>query len=156
MKTTLLITYIFKIVAVIIFLSGIVPTVGGLVWWRYVHNFVQSAEQAEGTVIEIVEDRAKEGGTVYRPVIEFTDQFGQRHEHRASVGTGISSLVPAVGDKIQILYDRDNPKSAEINHWLHLYFGPGICLTLGIVPFVLGICMFVAAWLVARKATRLA
>jgi hypothetical protein len=152
-NTVLLITYFFQIIAVIIFLSGIIPTVGGLVWWRYVHNWAQSAERVDGTVIELVE-RNTEGGKTYSPVVEFSDSLGQRHEYHSST----SSYPPrhAVGEKVPMLYDRDNPKSATIHHWFYLYFGPGICFSIGIVSIFLALILFVAAWLAAHRATRLA
>ena len=124
-------------------LAGIVFTPVGIVLWLNVRHFVQTAEQTEGTVIELVEDRIKEGGLSYCPVVEYTDRFGQRHEHRASVGSNPPHF--SVGDKVQILYDQNNPDSAMVNHWLHLYFLPVLFVFLGAVSLVAAIALFVVA-----------
>jgi len=95
-------------------------------WWQRVRGFVQTVEKVEGTVIELVQM----SGDTYAPVVEFTDHFGQRREHRAKTGTSVQRA--SVGDKVEILYERNDPDSTKINHWFDLYFGPGICLFIGI------------------------
>ena len=138
--------YIFSIIAAVLFLAGIIPTIIGIMWWQRVRGFVQTAEQVEGTVIELVESRGGKGGPTYAPVVEYTDHLGQRQEHRAK--TGASWQRFAVGDKVQILYERNDPGSTKINHWLDLYIGPGICLFLGVDTVILAIILFVVAQLV--------
>ena len=135
--------YLFSIIAVILFVAGIIPTIIGTMWWQRIRGFVQTAEKVEGTVIELVEGRGGKGGITYAPVVEYTDHFGQRQEHRAK--TGASWQRFAVGDKVQILYERNDPDSTKINHWLDLYIGPGICLFLGVDAVVVAIVLFIVA-----------
>ena len=133
-------------------LAGIVFTPVGIVWWLNVRHFVQTAEQTEGTVIELVKNRSKEGGSSYCPVVEYTDHLGQRHEHRANVSSNPPHF--SVGDKVQILYDQNNPDSAMINHWLYLYFSSVLFVFLGAVSLVTAIAWFVVlpVFLVRHKS----
>jgi len=110
-------------------LLGIVLLAGGLAWWLHVSRFVQSAEHTEGTVIEIVEKRDREGGITFSPVVEFTDHQGQQRKYYSNTSSNPSSY--SVGDKVEILYDRDRPDSAGINSWFDLYIGTLVLVVLG-------------------------
>jgi len=130
---------ILTIVAGVFVLLGVISGVVGFMWWQNVRHFVQTAEQAEGTVIELVM-----GGKGYRPVVEFTDRFGQRHEHRSSMGTNPPRY--SVGDKVQIVYDQNDIASAKINHWLHLYFYPGLAFFFAFDFIAMAAMFFVVVW----------
>ena len=110
-------------------LAGMVLLGAGVMWWQNTRNFVQSAEHADGTVIEIVRSRDRDGNTMFSPVVEFTDHQGQRREYHSNTKSNPSFY--SVGDKVQILYDRDRPDSAGINHWLDLYLGPLVLIVIG-------------------------
>jgi len=108
---------ILTIVAGVFVLLGIISGIVGFMWWQNVRHFVQTAEQAEGTVIELVESRSSDGST-YSPVIEFADRFGQRQEYQTCVGTNPPRY--SVGDKVQIVYDQRRcgnilPKNCNLN-----------------------------------------
>lgn len=121
-------------------LLGIVLGVIGALLWLNVRNFVQTAEHAEGTVIELVENRGKEGNRTYRPLVEFTDHQGQRREFLSSSGSNPPRY--SVGDKMPILYDRDRPNSASINHWLDLYLFPFVLGIVAAVNLIMSIVFF--------------
>ena len=136
METYLILT----IVAGVFVLLGIVFGVVGFMWWQNVRHFVQTAERAEGTVIELT--RGGKGRLC--PVVEYTDRFGQRQKHRSKIGSTPPSH--SVGDKVQILYDQnDIVASARINHWLHLYFFPGLCLFFAFDFIAMAAVFFVVA-----------
>ena len=130
-------------------LGLVLGTIGGM-WWLKTRNFVQSAEHAEGTVIELVEKRSTKTennrtrtSITYSPVVEFSDYQEQRHEFH---GTSSSPPRYSVGDKVSVLYDRDHPNSASIDHWLDLYLGQFIigviaagCLFFAMVFFITGL-----------------
>jgi len=132
---------LLTIIAGCLALPGIVCLTVGFVWYQNTRSFVQTAEHAEGTVTELVERLGNEDDTTYSPVVEFTDCFGQQREYRSS----ISSSPPdfSVGDKVPILYDKNNPDSVKINHWLYLYWVPLLCLFLACDSFVMAIILFV-------------
>ena len=128
-------------------LLGIVlGTIGGLLGYN-THKFVQNAERTEGTVVAIGERRNSEGDRVKYPVIEFTDQQGGQHEFKASSGSSSSGY--SVGNKVQILYDRERPDSASLDNWLDLYFGP-----LVLVILAAGSLFFAVAFLSSRSKNR--
>ena len=130
--------HLLTIIAACFALLGIVITPVGLIWWQHVRSFVQTAEKTEGTVIELV----KEGKT-YRPIVEYADHMGQRQELRSRTGTNPPSY--SVGDKVQILYDRNDPDSVKINHWLTLYIFPFLCLFTAFDFIAMAIILFVVA-----------
>ena len=140
METDLILT----IVAGVFVLLGIISGIVGFMWWQNVRHFVQTAEHVEGTVIELVESRGGKGGTTYSPVVEFSDRFGQRQEHRSSMGTNPPRF--SVGDKVQIVYDQNDIASAKINHWLHLYFYPGLAFFFAFDFIAMAAMIFVFVW----------
>ena len=128
-------------------LVGLVLLFLGLSWWRSVRLFIQTAERAEGTVIEIVKElvESSKGNYInYTLVVEFADRFGQQHKHQWR----IDSRPPkySIGDKLQILYDRndiDFAASAKVNHWIPLYTPTLLCL------WCAGTCITVGALMLA-------
>jgi hypothetical protein len=132
-------TTILSIAAAVVFLLGLVAAVVAFLWWQRVRGFVQTAEKVEGTIIEL----AQISGTTYAPVVEFTDHFGQRREHRAKTGTSVQR--GSVGDKVQILYERNDPDSTKINHWVDLYLWPGIIFIQAVGFFFMAVVLFVVA-----------
>jgi hypothetical protein len=141
--STMNIDLLLAIIAGGLALLGIVLTSIGIVWWKNVRHFVQSAEHAEGTVIELIESRGGKGGYTYSPVVEFADRFGQRHEHRSSMGSNPPRF--SVGDKVQIVYDQNDLDSAKINHWLHLYFAPFLVLFFAVDFIIMAVILFIVA-----------
>jgi hypothetical protein len=129
-------------------LPGIVLAIVGGVWWFNVHRFVQSAERAEGTVIELVESSGNKGGRIYSPVVEYTDSLGQQHKYRSNTSSNPSPY--SVGDKVPILYDRDRPDSANIDHWLYLYLFPLVCFGFAAADILFVMFLFVIAMLISR------
>jgi len=123
-------------------LLGIVLLACGLVWWQHVGRFVQSSEHTEGTVIEIVEKRDRDGGIKFSPIVEFTDHQGQQRKYYSTTGSNPSPY--SVGDKVEILYDRDRPDSAGINSWFDLYFGPLFLTIMGGGFFFIGTAVSIA------------
>jgi len=136
-------------VGTVLALLGIGLGTGGGLWLSSVRNFVQTAERAEGTVIEIVKGRDRDGHTTYWPVIAFTDHQGQRHEFESNIKSSSSSY--SVDDKMPILYDRDRPASASIDSWASLYLGPLVLGIFATVFLVLAIVFFVTGLGKAKK-----
>ena len=132
------------ILAIILALPGIVFAIVGGVWWFNVHRFVQSAEHAEGTVIELVESSGNQGGRTFSPVVEYTDHQGKQHKYRSNVNSNPSPY--SVGDKVSILYDRDHPSSATIDHWLYLYLFPLVFGIIAAADLLFVMFLFVIVW----------
>ena len=85
----------------------------------FVHTkrFVAGAERATGTVIDLSVDFSSDG-TVYYPVVRFTTAEGRTVEFRSSSG---SSSQPDVGDRVDVLYDPDDPQDAQLSGFFDLW-----------------------------------
>ena len=77
---------------------------------------------------------------VYCPVVEFTDQHGEKHRFESSFGSMPASNK--IGDTVRIIYHPSNPNEAEIDSGMSKYLVPG-CLFV----FTLGSCFFSFAFL---------
>jgi hypothetical protein len=86
----------------------------------FVHTkrFMAGAEHATGTVIDLSEDFSSDDGTVYYPVVRFTTAEGRTVEFRSSTG---SSSPPDVGDRVEVLYDSDDPQDAKLSGFFDLW-----------------------------------
>jgi len=67
-----------------VFASGIVLISIAVAWKQHNRNFVQTAEQVEGTVIEVVE-RRHDGKKLFLPVVEFSDHLGQKRKFQPKI-----------------------------------------------------------------------
>ena len=105
--------------------------------WAYLHtrSFVEKAERADGTVVELIE-RDGDGGTAYAPAYTFTDASGAEHKAYSTV----SSYPPQyeVGEKVQVLYDPDKPKHAKICAYFELWGLATVLAALGGLNCIMG------------------
>ena len=103
------------------------------------HLFLQHAVAAKAKVIELVK-KATQNGTYYAPVFTFTDTNGKEEK----VYSKVSSYPPIanVGDEIDILYDRGDPRNAKENQFIILW-------GFSVVPAGLGAFYFILFWAVA-------
>jgi hypothetical protein len=84
----------------------------------HIQRFMAGAEHATGTVIDLSEDLSSNDGTVYYPVVRFTTAEGRTVEFRSSTG---SSSPPDVGDRVDVLYDADDPQDAKLSGFFDLW-----------------------------------
>jgi hypothetical protein len=114
---------------VVPFLAAMALIFGAVAFVTYsrVDRLVKNGATARGTVVENV------GGTstgtrgnskVYYPVVRFQTESGQSFEEQLNMG----SNPPAhqVGDVVEVLYDKSNPKDWTIRNALEMYFLPGM------------------------------
>ena len=90
---------IFMYAAVLLFLFGVMTTIR-------TYLFVNKAVKTQAVIIENLSRRQS-----YAPKFSFKDQQGQAYEIISS--TGYNPPLGRPGDKIDILYDPDNPEIAE-------------------------------------------
>ena len=95
--------------------------VAGAATLLHTMRFVQGAERTTGTVIDLSEDFSSDDGTVYYPVVRFTTAEGRTVEFRSSTG---SSPPPDVGDRVEVLYDSDDPQDAQLSGFFDLWLWP--------------------------------
>lgn len=80
---------------------------------------------APGTVIEMARSTDSDGDVTYRPVVEFFDADGTRHEFASSFSSNPPSY--SRGQKVEVVYDPEAPVRAMIDgtfeRWIPLIIG---------------------------------
>lgn len=107
---------------------GIVVIIIVLVWAGINYQFVKQATSAQGEVVKL-----NSGGS--HPEIKFTTQDGKEIEYPQS------GLIFGykIGDKVEVLYDAQNPQRASINTFGAIWGFPVLVLTLGLIFVIVGI-----------------
>ena len=131
------------------FVSGVVFIGIAAVYWQNNHRFVQTAEQVAGAVIEVVESRGDKGGKLYAPVVKFTDHRGQQQKFQSRLSSNPQRYF--VDDKVQVLYDKDNPRTAVIDSWWELNLMPFVLLIIGIANVFVSVIFASVAFFVYRS-----
>lgn len=74
----------------------------------------------EGIVVGL-DESDNEGSTVYSPIVEY-EVNGRRY----TIDGGIASSPPAydVGERVEVLYDKADPSTAQINKWSERWLFP--------------------------------
>lgn len=125
----------FRIIGALILLSAIPPLGIGIWTYSNTKSFLDDAESTTGEVIELVERRGSEGGSVFAPKVRFQDQAGENYE----VTSSSASSPPKyhVGEEIEILYNPERPQEFRTTDWFSLWGGPvlGFGLAGGAVLF---------------------
>ena len=130
-----------QLACVLLVLPGIILATTGIVWWQSIDRWARRAAHAEGIVVALVG-----GNGSSSPIVEYSDAQGQQHRYQSTISTNPPAY--SVGDIVQILYERDRPASAAINHWLFLYFFPIFLGGFAVVNFVCVGGLYVIAMLV--------
>jgi Protein of unknown function (DUF3592) len=104
----------------------------------FVHTerFVAGAEHATGTVIDLSRETDSEGRVTLYPVVRFTTADGRTVQFLSSSG---SSSPPEVGDSVDVLYDPDDPRDAQLSGFFDLWLFPLVFGGLGIAFTTVGL-----------------
>jgi len=102
---------------------------------RRTKRFIRESVQTQGEVIGLHEVY-DEGSYTYAPIVRFIAADGITREFTDSM----SSRPPRhnVGDRITILYHRQNPRDARVATTFRLYFASTIVGSIGAVFFCIG------------------
>lgn len=120
-------------------ISGLISIgclIGGIYAISNQNKSRKNAIYTSGIVVGL-EKRIYQAGSsgIYCPVVEFSDNTGEKHRFESSFGTMPASKK--VGDTVKIYYNPNNLAEAEIESGISKYFVPG-CLFL----FTIGSCFF--------------
>lgn len=110
-------------------------------------SFIQSSEETSGIVIGMrhsISNNNDSDSKTYTPVISYTDHNNHKHKFASKVST--SSPRYKKGEKVQILYHREQPNQAEINTFLSLWTGELIFGFLGFSSFAIGLSILVKSY----------
>lgn len=119
-----------KIVGLVFSVIGIGLLLGDIYAYKRTSRFIGNSEKAGGVVTELVKsysgrsgsfgDSGMSGSPVYAPVVRFKTPDGREFEFKSAVSSNPPSY--SAGDSVEVLYDKNNPASAEINGFFSLWF----------------------------------
>lgn len=109
--------------------------------WLRARRFVAASDATFGVVVGLREHRGK--AVTYAPVISFDGPDGRPVVFTES--TASSPPAYAVGDRVKILYRRDDPCRARVNSVSHLYLSSLVFGALGASVFLAGVLIAVFA-----------
>jgi len=103
----------------------------GLLFFSYhfygrTQTFLDGADYAVGTVIELKEQYSSDSDNTYAAVVEYRDRLGRNFTFVDSFSS--SPAYYQTGDTVHVLYDREDPSKAQIdrgllNYWLTVLLG---------------------------------
>ena len=117
--------YVFRIFFLALGLVGI----AGIVWGIYALSFSISALRVEGKVIANQLQTDLDGDSYYYPEVEFVTPDGRSHRFVGDNGTAPPSFK--VGERVTIVYKKNDPDSAKIGTFFEFFFGPLLLCGLG-------------------------
>ena len=100
-------------------------------------QFHETALSASGTVIDLQARRSSEGNMAYAPIVEFTTREGETRVFTSS-GGWCSALSYSQGDRVSVLYQREDPGQAQIDSLMEQWGIVGILLLLGSTAMLAG------------------
>ncbi|MCA1615876.1 MAG: DUF3592 domain-containing protein [Acidobacteria bacterium] len=116
--------------------GGVLLLIAAFLWIR-VRSFVAGAVRAKGTVVRLAKSRDSEGDTVYAPVVEFTARGGGVRRFTDPMSTSPAGY--RVGQRVEVLYDRQDHDRARLASKFRLYFAPALLGFLGLVFTCVGV-----------------
>jgi hypothetical protein len=116
---------------VIIFLGvGSLMLLGSIAFWNKTRHFLARAQQASGTVVELLEVRDNEGSSSWKPVVSFKAGNGREVRFADSVSSRPAGYD--VGEGVLVLYLPDRPEEAHIKGFSSLWLGTAVLGGLGL------------------------
>ena len=131
---------IVSLVGVIFFLIGLGVSVSGIFSVFKIRRQVKNSVKAVGTVTGFGKRMGK-SGYIYCPQVAFTDSTGKKIEFESEIGTQPPAYT--LGQRVQIIYQKDFPQKAEIDSITNLWFVPGCMLAFALLFSVLGLVLFI-------------
>jgi hypothetical protein len=111
LKTVTIIKYVFAII-------GACMLAGAFALYSSTASFLERAETAQGTVIELMRSRSSDS-TSYYPVVQFTAASGREIEFQSSSGSNPPSYNR--GEQVSVFYEPSNPDDAMIDGFFSLW-----------------------------------
>jgi hypothetical protein len=136
---------LLSLVASSVLLLAVAFLVLGMISYRRVVRFIQSAAAAEGTVIDLRLRHDSDGDPLYYPVFRFQDSAGKEYEICSDTGSNPPGF--AKGAPVDVLYDPSDPESARLDSFVQLWFLTTLLFGFGGVATVASVALFLVAFL---------
>jgi hypothetical protein len=122
--------------------GALMLAIGVFIYLR-TRRFLETAVDAQGTVVGFEENHSSEGGPTYSPVVEFTGMDGQTRKFTDSV----SSSPPGFdeGEVVPVKYDPKDPGRAKINKRFRLWFVTALLSSMGALFLIIGAVLLALA-----------
>lgn len=101
---------------------GVLLLVGGAIAFVHTKRFVSGSERATGTVIDLSSRTDSDGTVTYHPVVRFTTAKGRTVQFVSDSGS--SPATKSEGDRVEVLYDPDDPQDAKLSGFFDLWLWP--------------------------------
>lgn len=126
----------------LLLLEGVPAGVLAFVLYRNKSAKLERCERLWGEVVEVKEKRA-DGGTTRHPIVRFKASNGEEVTFESSFGSSNWKVQP--GDRIEVLAPRDNPRNAEVVHFLAQWFIPMFCGIVSVGSIIAAAIIFLIA-----------
>ncbi len=110
--------------------------------------FVAEAEHATGTVVDLFRDSDSDGTVSNYPVVRFVTADGETIEFVSSTSSSFP-VSESPGDRVEVLYDPDDPYGAQLSGVFHVWLPPAIFA-------IIGTSFVVTAWRRRMRMTSVA
>jgi hypothetical protein len=133
----------FKIIfiGVIFLIIGFGILIGDYFITKNTIIFIKNSEKTDGIVINLIRKTSDEGGYTYSPEVSYVDGIGKTNSFVSNISSSISTYT--VGEKVPVIYNKNNSLEAKINTPFQLWFATGIMSTLGLILFLIGLMIIV-------------
>jgi hypothetical protein len=129
---------------------GLLMLVIAFFLWNNTRGFLAHAQEAQGTVVELVEVRDSDGGSsTWKPRVKYATPGGEEITFNASFSSNPAPYQ--VGEAVPVLFSPQDPREARIKGYSSLWLGPTILSGLGLVFAAIGGGILLARRLGRRK-----
>lgn len=133
-------------VGFVIFIFGIIIAIYGFSFLLKQNDLEANGILVKGTVFDIEEN------AIYRaPWVKFTTKDGKEIRFKSELEQNVDFFSYTVGQEVEVIYHKDNPKQAKINAFWESNFEQ---IFLGIVGVFLLFFGLFLRWLFLRKAKK--
>jgi hypothetical protein len=124
------------------FVLAFVGAGAGVAWLGCVmglksRQLVSGGRRTTGRVVDLQGDSSSDGGTVYYPIVEFSDARGSKLRVKGSVGSAPAAFK--LKEQVPVYYDPAHPEGAQIGTFGQLWLFPCILIGMGVVFITIGL-----------------
>jgi Protein of unknown function (DUF3592) len=121
-----------SIIGTVFSVLGIGFFVGSGLSFNSTRHFIDNSVSTNGVVIELnkeISSSKKSRSYIYYPVVKFEPKQGEVIEFESNSGSNPPSYK--IGQTVPVLYEQNNPQSAQINSFFDLWFLPIFLVMMG-------------------------
>jgi len=133
-------------VGIVIFIAGIIVTIYGFSFLLKQNELEANGIIVKGTVIDIAKK------DFYRsPVVQFKTKDNQTYTFRSELDVNKDLFTYAIGDKVDVIYHKDDPGNAKINAFWESNVAQMYLGILGVFLMIFGFFLRLGLMKKARK-----